>query len=299
MEWAKYFQNEEYLEKTRLGMLLPEQRPLMQTELNLADGCRILDVGCGTGAFGGYLAEGLKGVSVTGLDNDETLIAFAREKWAQAENTFSFVTADAAELPFPDESFDAVVSHTFLTSMPEYKPALAEMKRVCRSGGSVASLAGMSFANTPFDKGVYPMEWKWRRRYRELFDKLWTMYQNLVPYQQFTRGADPGRIPMLFSEMGFESVYVYPVGSFWSLSNAAVPKETRLRYIELDYASEMKRMEAVASLPGADGYMSREELSEMKTLLGVRRDALKESLDRNVFWEWAGNGNLLVIGRKA
>ena len=297
MEWSGYFQNEEFLEKTRLGMLLPEYRPRMQQWLGLTDGCRILDVGCGTGAFGGYLAEGLHGVSVTGLDIDAALIAYAREKYASDMNSFSFLTADAEKLPFADGAFDAVVSHTFLTSMPRYKAALLEMKRVCRKGGTVASLAGMRFTDVPTDQGVYPMEWKWKRRYDELLEKLWTMYQALVPYQQFTRGADPGRIPLLFSEAGFASVCVYPVGSFWSLSNAAVPRETRLRYIELDLMSELKRMEAVASLPGADQYFSAAELEEMRALLRQRRDALIGSIDHNTIWEWSGNGNLLVIGK--
>lgn len=296
MEWSKYFQNEEFLEKTRMGMLLPEYRALLQGWLGLKDGSRILDVGCGTGIFGAYLAEGLKNVSVTGLDIDEGLIACAKK--TRPADTFTFLCADAAALPFAAESFDAVVSHTFLTSMPLYKQALSEMQRVCRRGGTVASLAGMSLTNVPTDGGVYPPEWTWKRRYDALLDKLWAMYQGLVPYQQFTRGAEAGRIPLLFSEAGFEGVRVYPVGSFWSLSNRAVPREKRLRYIELDCAAEQKRMEAVASLPGADKYMSAAEREEMRSLLITRREALKEALDGNDFWEWSGNGNLLVLGTK-
>lgn len=296
MEWSKYFQNAEFLEKTRMGMLLPEYRELMQRFIGLKDGCRILDIGCGTGVFGAYLAEGLENVSVTGLDMDEGLLAYAQENLPR--DKFMFVCADAAALPFEAESFDAVVSHTFLTSMPLYKQALAEMARVCKTGGTVASLAGMSLSNVPTDGGVYPPEWTWKKRYDELLDKLWGLYQALVPYQQFARGADAGRIPLLFSEAGFENVGVLPVGSFWSLSNSAVPREKRLRYIELDCAAEIKRMEAVASLPGAEKYMSEKEREEMKELLVIRREALKDSLDGNCFWEWSGNGNLLVTGRK-
>jgi len=296
MEWSHYFQNEEFLEKTRMGMLIEEQRDGIIRNIGLRDGDSILDVGCGTGAFGGYLSDGLNHARICGIDNDEVFISYAQKKWHSETNIFDFQMADALSLPFRDDEFDAVVSHTFLTSMPAYKEAIEEMKRVCRPGGKVVSLAAMSISGAQYDKGVYPLTWKWKQRYDELREKLWNMYQALVPYQMFTRGADPGRIPMIFSQMGFQSVSVYPVGSYWSLSNAAIDVSLRKKYIELDYIAERKRMLAVSQLEGADNYMTSTEIEEMDELMLTRKNALLVSVENNDFWEWSGNGNLLVVG---
>lgn len=298
MAWSEIFQNPEFLEKTRIGMLLPEYRPLIQKWIGITDNCKILDVGCGTGIFGKYLACGMKGIEICGVDNDEGFVAYAKSNCVCDDNTFSFTLADAGELPFEDGYFDAVVSHTFLTSMPDYNKALDEMKRVCKPRKRIASLAGMSITNVPVDNGVYPFEWTWKRRYDELKNKMWQMFQAISPYQSFAMGVDCGRIPYLFSCAGLENVSVYPIGSFWSLSNAAVDNERKNRYIELEYISDLKRLDAVYMLEGADKYMSAEEVCEMKELMKKKKEVLKEKINCNNYWEWLGNGNLLVVGSR-
>lgn len=67
----------------------------------------ILDVGCGTGALCSALSE--RGLSVTGVDPAEEMLAVARRK--NNDNTSTFIQADATqELPFTDRQFDVVIA---------------------------------------------------------------------------------------------------------------------------------------------------------------------------------------------
>ncbi|AQZ65148.1 gamma-tocopherol methyltransferase @ delta-tocopherol methyltransferase [[Actinomadura] parvosata subsp. kistnae] len=95
-------------------------------------GDRVLDVGCGTG----YLSRILSPVSghVTGLDPSPAMIAHATER---APSNCTYVVGEGQDLPFPDGSFDLVVSSLAMHHMPrEARPeALRQMFRVLRPGG--------------------------------------------------------------------------------------------------------------------------------------------------------------------
>ena len=94
-------------------------------------GERALDVGTGTGHFAIQLADG--GLQVTGLDSSEAMLDIARSKRVDVE----WRRGDATSLPFPDSSFDLVLSVTALEFINEPALALAEMYRVVAPGGRV------------------------------------------------------------------------------------------------------------------------------------------------------------------
>jgi ubiquinone/menaquinone biosynthesis C-methylase UbiE len=87
----------------------------------------LLDVGCGTGAH--TIAFRDRGWSVTGVDVSVDMLRLARERGLDV------VEADAAALPFDDESFDAVVSLWTHTDVDDFGALLAEATRVLRRGG--------------------------------------------------------------------------------------------------------------------------------------------------------------------
>lgn len=93
---------------------------------------RTLDLGCGEGRVGRWLAA--HGHTVTGVDSSPTLSMAAREAGGYAE----VVCADAASLPWPDQSFDLVVAYMSLQDMPDPEPAIAEGARVLCPGGRLA-----------------------------------------------------------------------------------------------------------------------------------------------------------------
>ncbi len=86
---------------------------------------RTLDVACGTG----FLTQHLRGTS-TGLDASERMLAVARQRMPDAE----LVQGDGLALPFPDDSFDRVLSGHFYGHLDEAQRAvfLAEARRVAR-----------------------------------------------------------------------------------------------------------------------------------------------------------------------
>jgi len=94
----------------------------------------ILDVAAGTGTSSASLAR--NGASVVAADFSEGMIAVGRRR--QEGNPFiRFVQADAMELPFDDDSFDAVTISFGLRNIVDPRKALAEFARVVKPGGRV------------------------------------------------------------------------------------------------------------------------------------------------------------------
>jgi SAM-dependent methyltransferase len=92
---------------------------------------RCLDLGCGTGVFVPALAE--LGWTVVGVDLSADQLRIARSNVAGLAE--DLVQADARELPFDAESFDAVVAALVDTDIDRYDLALAEVARVLGPGG--------------------------------------------------------------------------------------------------------------------------------------------------------------------
>jgi ubiquinone/menaquinone biosynthesis C-methylase UbiE len=97
-------------------------------------GQSVLDVACGTGVLARTAAERVgPGGNVAGVDLNEGMLTVARRQrpdlhWRQG---------DVADLPYADDSFDAVLCQSALMFFPDATAALREMARVCRPGGTV------------------------------------------------------------------------------------------------------------------------------------------------------------------
>jgi SAM-dependent methyltransferase len=99
-------------------------------------GQRVLDVGCGTGVVA--VTAALQGAKAFGLDLTPTLLERARENAKIAGVDIEFVEGDAEALPYPDDSFDVVVSQFGHMFAPRPAIAVKEMLRVLKSGGRIA-----------------------------------------------------------------------------------------------------------------------------------------------------------------
>jgi len=93
-------------------------------------GAAVLEAGCGTGVSCALLAEA--GYRMTGMDLSERFLDRSRES-----DRVKLLAADVAALPFPDGSFDAVLSHQMIEHVVPVGKALAEMGRVVKPGGVV------------------------------------------------------------------------------------------------------------------------------------------------------------------
>ncbi|QYZ78873.1 methyltransferase domain-containing protein [Methanofollis formosanus] len=112
--WSKEIQTAETLYATRDIKFQEEYRRPLLSAMGLKDGIRILDVGCGPGLLVHRLGTLLKQSNIFGIDHDADFIAFARMKTKPQTNICTFLVGDTLSLPFPDNSFDAVTSHTIL-----------------------------------------------------------------------------------------------------------------------------------------------------------------------------------------
>lgn len=111
--------------------------PMLVDFAGLADGERVLDVGCGTGSLAFTLAETPGLQEIAAVDYSPVFVEAATRR-----NTDLRVTirqADACALPFEDNRFDRAMSLLVLHFVPEAGKAVSEMRRVVRPGGVVAA----------------------------------------------------------------------------------------------------------------------------------------------------------------
>jgi SAM-dependent methyltransferase len=96
----------------------------------------VLDVATGTGWAARRLAE--RGLRTTGVDFAPDMLAAAREISSARRLDLRFDLGDAEALPYPDASFDAVMSSFGVMFVQRPEDAAAEMARVCKPGGRIA-----------------------------------------------------------------------------------------------------------------------------------------------------------------
>src|SRR5947209_2425199 len=103
---------------------------------DLQAGWRVLDVATGSG--NAAIAAARRGCEVVGSDFVPALLERGRLR-AEAEHlSVEFIEGDAEQLPFPDASFDAVISIYGVMFTPQHQRAASELTRVCRPGGRIA-----------------------------------------------------------------------------------------------------------------------------------------------------------------
>jgi ubiquinone/menaquinone biosynthesis C-methylase UbiE len=149
--------------------------------LDLRSGSKVLDVAAGNG--NATLAAARRWCDVTSTDYVPSLLESGRSR-AQADGyTVRFQEADAENLPFPDASFDAVMSSFGVMFTPDQDRAAGELARVCRPGGKIGlanwtpeSFIGQLFKTIgkyiPPAPGVKsPALWGTKARLEELFGK--------------------------------------------------------------------------------------------------------------------------------
>jgi len=109
---------------------------------HLQPGWRVLDAGCGPGTITLGLARAVRPGQVTGVDLEDSQCAGAREEAEREGLNVDFRKASIYDLPFENESFDAVFSHAVFTHLTDPAAALIELRRVLKPGGLIGLRAG-------------------------------------------------------------------------------------------------------------------------------------------------------------
>ena len=162
-----------------MGRYSRELAPRLIGFAGVDEGMRALDVGCGSGLLTSALADRLGAASVAAADPSEPLLAACADRVPGADVRW----APAEELPWPDASFDAVLSQLVLNFVADADAAVAEMCRVTAPGGIVASCTwdyagGMRMLRTFWDAAAEldpraPDESSMRYRSEEELESLW------------------------------------------------------------------------------------------------------------------------------
>ena len=162
-------------------------------------GARVLDVGTGPGHAAAAAAR--RGALATGVDIADELLAVARRRHPES----SFLRADAEELPFDDDSFDALVANFAINHLPRPERAVREFARVLAPRGGIALSA-------------------WDRPERNRFlgvlvDALREYSVGGPPGPDQYRFADDEEFRALLSDAGWGNVEVLTIGFTHTASN--------------------------------------------------------------------------------
>jgi ubiquinone/menaquinone biosynthesis C-methylase UbiE len=156
----------------------------------------VLDVGCGTGLMSAKLSSASR--LVVAVDLSALMIARA---WRQYGHAVEFIQADAEDLPFDDDAFDALINLISFHHYPDPRRAVAEFRRVLRPDGRLVLIA--------FDRG-------------SLYIKLAQMmngWTKRIAGRSWQKTAD--EICALLSGAGFTRMEVMPV-RYWIRTFAIV-----------------------------------------------------------------------------
>jgi ubiquinone/menaquinone biosynthesis C-methylase UbiE len=210
--------------------------------VGLRPGQAAIDLGCGPRGIVDLLAERVMPAGrVVGLDADPAHTAMAAEFAAGRElSGVEMLTADARATGLPAGSFDLVHARTLLVNLPEPAEVAAEMMRLARPGGWVASME-------PDTEHAlcYPPH--------PAFDQLCDIFT--VAFRR--NGADPWigrRVPELFRQAGLDDVTVevrvqsYPPGNTRRTVRLDLVRAMRRQVLEMGLASaaELDDLDAAA-----------------------------------------------------
>lgn len=114
---------------------------------------RILDVGTGSGRLAIELAKSRRtDFHITGLDISEDMLTLARENARKAgvENRIEFILGNAADMPFPDSSFDLIMSYASLHHWTRPEDVFTECQRVAGRNGIIMVRDNRRVYGNPF-----------------------------------------------------------------------------------------------------------------------------------------------------
>ncbi|HEY5983656.1 MAG TPA: class I SAM-dependent methyltransferase [Anaerolineales bacterium] len=122
----------------RRGMREDALKSRLIRAAHIQPGQAVLDLGCGTGTLALMIKKAEPRAKITGLDGDAAILAIARDKAARAGLAIDWDEGMAYDLPYPDHSFDVIVSSLVihhLTTRDKLR-TFREVRRVLRPKGA-------------------------------------------------------------------------------------------------------------------------------------------------------------------
>jgi SAM-dependent methyltransferase len=144
--------DKQYIPALRYRFLTPLYDPLLRwvmrelafkrrliEQAHIMPGFRVLDLGCGTGTLTVLIKQMHPHAEITGIDGDQTVLGIAHTKAAQGGTEIQFDWGMAYQLPYPDNSFDRVLSSLVIHHLTtdEKQRAFQETFRILKPGGEL------------------------------------------------------------------------------------------------------------------------------------------------------------------
>jgi demethylmenaquinone methyltransferase/2-methoxy-6-polyprenyl-1,4-benzoquinol methylase len=152
----------------------------------IAPTARVIDLACGTGDLAFAAARRVPQGEVIGIDTSAAMIDIARRRAAseRAEGTVRFVVGDISSLAHEDASVDAIIAGYAVRNVPDYQRVLAEVARVLKPGGVLATL-----------DFYRPQTWAWRVLFLQYLTVAgnalgWAWHREPVAYGYIARSID-------------------------------------------------------------------------------------------------------------
>ena len=104
--------------------------------LSLNQSANVLELGCGPGYYSAKVAQKIPGGKLTLVDIQQEMLDMAKKRMDSfGISNIHYVLADAAELPFENDSFDVIFLIAMLSEVPDKENCIRELHRVLRAGG--------------------------------------------------------------------------------------------------------------------------------------------------------------------
>ena len=283
--WSTYVQNIGTLYDSRSLRFSDFFQSKYKEIFEIEDKKKILEIGCGPGAFAESLSRWYRNAEIFGMDRDSNFITFASKKAPQVH----FSEGDATELPFEEESFDVTISNTVVEHIEPSK-FYGEQYRVLKENGVCLVLSARKGINisapcimeeSDFEKEIW-------QRAEKVYDQTREKYK-ICAYPQ-----NEAEIPLNMEKYGFKNVTTEYVTVNLTPDNPIYPKEMAHAMINANRQGDLDSIESLLHV--AADVVTELEVEELKRLVNSKYDKRLALYDEGVK-QWDTNMSVTMIVR--
>lgn len=237
---------------------------------------KVLEIGCGPGTFTRALSEKHKG-GIIGLDLDTNFINYCNQK--KTHHNLEYVEGNALKMPFKDNSFDLVSSHTVIEHVPN-KLFLKEHLRLLKPGGTAVVMNVRNEGRIEYDSDVAT------EREKELMTVIGDVIDKICEDVSICEHQQaPEETLKLMTALGFQSIRLEVIPYLICSDN----DDFRSQIIDYKKKSQLEFIEM--ALQYDSSLLTIEELEELKSLIQ------KKYSIRNT-WSFSYVPLMIFIGKK-